>query len=70
MTENPFGRLTKRELQIVREVAAFRLPNREIAANLGIAEHTVKCRMCSIYDKLGVSTRLELLTLIEQHKPI
>ena len=33
------------------------LPNRDIAATLGISEHTVKFHLASIFGKLGVSTR-------------
>ena len=65
MTGNRFSRLTDRELQIVREVAAAgHLPNREIAAKLGITESAVQRSLCSIYDKLGVSTQLELTMLV------
>jgi two-component system nitrate/nitrite response regulator NarL len=51
--------LTRREEDIVRLVAEG-LKNREIAKNLEVAEHTVRNYMCRIFDKLGVSTRVEL----------
>ena len=51
--------LTNRELQVVAAVAAGR-SNKEIAQDLSISEETVKHHMTSIFDKLGVSTRLEL----------
>lgn len=54
----PFG-LTNRETQIVAAVADGRT-NKDIAAHLAIAEDTVKHHMSNIFDKVGVSTRLEL----------
>jgi DNA-binding NarL/FixJ family response regulator len=36
-------------------------PNREIARYLSIAEQTVKNHLRSIFDKVGVSDRLELV---------
>ncbi len=37
------------------------LTNREIAKSLGLSEHTVKNYLFRVYDKLGVSSRVELL---------
>ena len=56
---NAFG-LTQREFQIV---AAIRLgeSNKEIAKKLHIRHQTVKNHLTTIFDKLGVSTRLELM---------
>jgi DNA-binding NarL/FixJ family response regulator len=53
-----FG-LTPREIEIVSVVAAG-LSNKGIAQTLKIADDTVKHHMSNIFDKLGVSTRLEL----------
>lgn len=53
-----FG-LTPREIEIVSVVAAG-LSNKEIAQTLKIADDTVRHHMTNIFDKLGVSTRLEL----------
>jgi DNA-binding NarL/FixJ family response regulator len=52
-------RLTPRELKIVFAVAAG-YPNKEIAEFLKISEDTVKHHLNNIFDKLGVSTLLEL----------
>jgi two-component system, NarL family, nitrate/nitrite response regulator NarL len=60
--------LTSREIQIARSVAEGR-SNRDIATQLGITEQTVKNHLTSIFEKVGVTSRLQLaLTLIkEQH---
>jgi two-component system, NarL family, nitrate/nitrite response regulator NarL len=52
--------LTDRELQVVR-LAAKGKTNRAIAAELGLSEHTVKNYLFRSFEKLGVSTRVELL---------
>ncbi|QNI33473.1 hypothetical protein H7849_05865 [Alloacidobacterium dinghuense] len=52
--------LSKREIEVVGCVAQG-LTNREIAKSLGLSEHTVKNYLFRVYDKLGVSSRVELL---------
>jgi two-component system, NarL family, response regulator YdfI len=54
--------LTSRETEVLRMLAEG-LANKEIAARLGISEHTVKFHISSILDKLGASTRTEAVTL-------
>ena len=56
--ENKFG-LTKRELELVGLVASGR-SNKEIASLCSLREDTVKHHLSSIFDKTGVSSRLEL----------
>jgi two-component system nitrate/nitrite response regulator NarP len=51
--------LSKRERELVTLVARG-LRNREIAAELGITEGTVKVYLHAIFDKLGVANRTEL----------
>jgi DNA-binding NarL/FixJ family response regulator len=51
--------LTKREEDVVRLVSEG-YTNRQIASELGLSEHTVRNNLFRIFDKLGVSTRLEL----------
>ncbi len=52
--------LSKRELQVVRSLAEG-LTNREIADQLKLSPHTIKNYLFRIFDKLGVSSRIELL---------
>jgi len=51
--------LSRREQEVVRSVAEG-LSNREIGVRLGLTEHTVKNYLFRIFDKLGVSKRVEV----------
>lgn len=55
-----FGRrlLTKREQQVLH-LLADGLSNQELAAELKVSEHTIKNHLFRVYDKLGVSNRME-----------
>jgi two-component system nitrate/nitrite response regulator NarL len=67
--QKKFG-LTPRELEIVSAVVAG-FANKEIADYFKISEDTVKHHLSNIFDKLGVSTRLELaLFAVNQSLPI
>jgi DNA-binding NarL/FixJ family response regulator len=46
--------------QHVIQLVAKGLKNREIASKLGIGEHVVRNYLSIIYDKVGVSNRVEL----------
>lgn len=52
--------LSKREEEVVR-LLMNGLSNREIAQELSLSEHTIKNYLFRIFDKLGVSSRTELL---------
>jgi two-component system nitrate/nitrite response regulator NarL len=52
--------LSVRELQVVK-CAARGKTNKVIAGELGLSEHTVKNYLFRIFEKLGVSNRVELL---------
>lgn len=56
--EPPVESLTSRERDVLI-LLADGLANREIAAALGISEHTVKFHLASIFGKLGASTRTD-----------
>jgi DNA-binding NarL/FixJ family response regulator len=52
--------LTERETDVI-ELLAEGKTNREIAAGLGLSEHTVKNCLFRVFEKVGVSNRTELL---------
>lgn len=62
-------RLTPKELQIVALVAEG-CKNKDIANQLGTKEQVVKNYLCSIYDKTGVSDRLELALFTIHHRAL
>ena len=60
--EELYEEITSRENEVLRMLAEG-LVNKDIAARLGISEHTVKFHISSILDKLSASTRTEAVTL-------
>ena len=58
--------LTPREEQVVGLVSEG-LSNRQVARELTLSEHTVKKYLFHIYDKLGISTRVELVLYAVNH---
>lgn len=58
--------LTAREEQVVALVADG-LSNREVSVELGLSEHTIKKYLLRIFDKLGISTRVELVLYAVHH---
>ena len=62
-------RLTPKELQIVALVSEG-AKNREIGVRLGTKEQVVKNYLRSIYDKVGVSDRLELALYTVHHRTL
>jgi DNA-binding NarL/FixJ family response regulator len=61
--------LTAREKQVVALIVAG-YTNKDIAKKFGISEHTVKHHLTNIFDKLGVSNRLELVLFSIDHRLI
>jgi len=60
------SRLTPRELEIISAIVAG-YNNRDIAQKFAISEQTVKRHLTNIFDKLGVSSRLELALFAVNH---
>jgi DNA-binding NarL/FixJ family response regulator len=61
--------LSARERQVIQHVAGG-MSNREIAHALDLSPHTVKNYLFRIFDKLGVSSRTELLYLTVNSQPV
>jgi len=62
-----FARLTPRENEVLAHVLSGRL-NKEIAADLGIAERSVKRHRMSLMQKLNAKSVVELTQLAEEAK--
>lgn len=58
--------LTPREEQVVALVADG-LTNRQVADELGLSEHTIKKYLLRIFDKVGTSSRVELVLYAMSH---
>lgn len=59
--------LTKRELEILSTIVSG-LSNKEIAQKFTLSEDTVKHHLTNIFDKVGVSSRLELALFAINHR--
>jgi DNA-binding NarL/FixJ family response regulator len=62
-----FAALSRREQQVVN-LACDGLSNRMIAEKLGVNEGTVKSHLHTIYDKLGVQSRIALMIALDQSR--
>ncbi len=60
LTDNCCKLLTPRE-QAVVQLVADGMSNREIATQLKLSQHTVKNYLFRVFDKIGVSSRVELV---------
>jgi DNA-binding CsgD family transcriptional regulator len=58
--------ITEKQFRII-ELLINGLSNREISEKLGIHKRTVETHVLSIYNKLGVNNRIELLNLINEY---
>lgn len=67
--ENPFSMLTKREQEVLREIAKGR-SNKEIAAELHITEQTVKTHVSNVLAKLEVDDRTQAALYAVKHGEI
>jgi two-component system nitrate/nitrite response regulator NarL len=61
--------VTPREMQVIALIVAG-YTNRDLAQKLNISEHTAKHHLTNIFDKLGVSNRLELVLYAIDHQLI
>jgi len=59
--------LATRETQVA-DLVVEGLPNKVIALRLGVTEHTVSNYLFRIYNKLGISTRVELVLHIMKQR--
>ncbi len=64
---SPAAMLTKRELQIVAAILGG-ASNKDIGQQFNLSEQTVKNHLSHIFDKVGVSNRLELALYALHHK--
>jgi len=62
MAEQRTDSLTERELEVLQQVAAGN-PNKIVAAQLSIAEDTVKGHVKAILAKLGANDRTHAVTI-------
>jgi DNA-binding NarL/FixJ family response regulator len=60
--------LSRREMDVVHSIVQG-LTNREIAERLGLSQHTIKNYLFRVFDKLGISSRLELMSVALAHPP-
>jgi DNA-binding CsgD family transcriptional regulator len=66
--EEKIASLTARERDIVLSLMRQpQLPLKEVAGSRGISERTLRNHLSSIYEKLGVSGRLELYVFSSKH---
>ena len=63
MTPSKTVKLTPREREIIRTIVEAH-SNKEISAQLGITEQSVKNRLTRLYRKFGVKNRLQLMRLL------
>jgi len=66
-TPTPASSLTPRERQIIGAIVEG-ATNKDIGKHFGLGEQTVKNHLSHIYDKLGVSSRLELALYAVHHR--
>ncbi len=67
--KNGVSLLSKRELEVV-ECLVQGMSNREIADEMGLSQHTIKNYLFRVFDKLGVSSRTELLFMTLGHEAV
>lgn len=66
--DNPWAALSASETRVARAVAAGR-SNREVGELLSISERTVKAHLTTIFERLGVRDRLQLVLRLSSAAP-
>lgn len=64
---SPASRLTPRELQVIAAIVEG-ASNKDVGKQYGLSEQTVKNHLSNIFDKLGVSSRLEMALYAVHHR--
>ena len=64
----PATDLTRRELEVLRLVGQG-LANKQIARRLGITERTVKAHLTSVFQRIGVTDRVQAALWVQQNLP-
>lgn len=64
---SPASRLTPRELQVIAAILEG-ASNKDVGKQHGLSEQTVKNHLSNIFDKLGVSNRLEMALYAVHHR--
>lgn len=60
--DNPLTTLTRRELEVLSDLASGRT-NKQIARDLGVSLNTVKFHVRNLFQKLGVNSRSQAISL-------
>jgi len=60
--DNPLTTLTRRELEVLSDLATGRT-NKQIARDLGVSLNTVKFHVRNLFQKLGVNSRSQAISL-------
>lgn len=63
--EDPGSSLSMREIEVLQLLCAGR-SNKEIARSLQLSENTIKTHLAHVYDKLGVSKRVEAMAAAQR----
>jgi two-component system, NarL family, nitrate/nitrite response regulator NarL len=67
--QRPAGALTAAERRVIAAVVRHKsAPNKVIAGELCISAHTLRNHLASIYDKLGIHRRLDLVLYAMEHR--
>ena len=67
---NPYDTLSPAERRALSAVLQHKgAPNKVIAAALHISEHTLRNQLSSVYSKLGVRRRVDLIFHVREHSP-